>query len=74
MTNTNNNVIVPALRRLKVDEYWQVQIPVDLRDKFPLTGDKWVEVYFDFSNGAEEFDELLGVLIHEGVLIVTTPE
>ncbi len=57
-------------RKLEVDDNWKVQIPVDLRSKVVLSENKkWVDVYFDFSNGDYDFEELIVTLLHDGVII-----
>lgn len=69
----NKKTILPVVRRLEVDDNWQVEIPVDLRDKFPIAQSMWVEVYIGFSGGDEDFNGLMDSLIHDGVLICCNP-
>lgn len=65
---------IPVMRKLEVDKNWNVEIPLDLREKFPSTPNKEVYVYFTFADEEALFDALIENLTHEGVLIATNFE
>lgn len=69
--NTKLKIIGRETVKLMIDDHWQVQIPVDLRERFGLKCNDWVEISFSNAYGEndEDIEGLIDALEQEGFLI-----
>ncbi|HWP97483.1 MAG TPA: hypothetical protein VN426_11615 [Syntrophomonadaceae bacterium] len=71
LNNVNRGTALKKAYNLQINEQWQVEIPVDLREKLQLKINDWVNISFliDSRETEEYYEPLLEDLAHDGVLI-----